>query len=113
MTKAREYSLKYNYGITLDQYDELLEKQDHKCFICSRHKSEFKINLAVDHNHETGEIRGLLCTHCNQRVVGRMKDPAIAYRLYEYLSQGTGWIAPKRVKKRKKRVRRTKAKTKK
>lgn len=102
--KRREYHLKRLYGITNDQYQELLEKQDHKCFVCQKHETEFKTKLAVDHNHKTGEIRGLLCNYCNHRIVGRNTDPEIMRRVYEYLSQGTGWIVPSRPKK-KRRVR--------
>lgn len=101
--KAREASLLRVYGITLDQYNELLKRQDEKCYICQRHASEFKTNLCVDHNHHTGEIRGLLCGYCNQRVVGRHRDPAVILRLYEYLSQGTGWFVPPKTKRRKRK----------
>lgn len=101
--QARERNLLRLYGITLDQYEELLQKQDSRCFICQRHESEFKTRLAVDHNHVTGEIRGLLCNYCNHRVVGRHRDPEIVRRLYEYLSQGTGWFVPAKAKRKKRK----------
>jgi len=100
---SRAYHLKRTYGITEDQYDKMLKKQKHCCFICEKHESEFKTRLAVDHNHITGEIRGLLCNYCNRRIVGRNRDPKIAYRLYKYLSQGTGWIVPPKPKKKRKK----------
>ena len=96
----RRYHLQRTYGITPEQYNELLEKQDHKCFICERPKEAFKKPLAVDHNHKTGEIRGLLCDHCNRFLIGRMTNPNIAYKMFEYLSQGTGWVVPKKKKKK-------------
>ena len=60
----RKSALKKNYGITLKEYEILFNKQNGVCAIC--HKSETRTKyLCVDHNHGTGEIRGLLCTKCN------------------------------------------------
>ncbi len=52
-----------------ETYEALLQRQEYSCAICKRHESEFSRRLAVDHNHETGQIRGLLCTPCNSLVV--------------------------------------------
>ena len=73
----------------------MLDKQDHCCAICDKHKSEFNQNLAVDHNHVTGEIRGLLCTYCNHRVIGRHRDGNLLRKMADYVDQGTGWFVPK------------------
>lgn len=101
---ARRSLLKRLYGITLEQYDAILERQDHKCAVCKRHKDEFNKSLAVDHDHKTGEIRGALCTHCNRTIIGRNRDPEIFKNAFEYLSGPfTGWIAPKQKRKRKKK----------
>lgn len=105
----RRANLKRAYGISIEQYEELEEKQEHKCAVCDRHKSEFKSRLAVDHDHKTGEIFGLLCTYCNHRVIGRERNPERFYRAAEYLSKGTGWIVPPK-KKRKKNARRPRRK---
>lgn len=94
--KARNNRLLRIYGITLDQYNELLFKQNDRCAICERHKEEFKTNLAVDHNHVTGEIRGLLCSYCNHRVIGRHRDGELLRKMSYYVDQGTGWFVPKR-----------------
>lgn len=92
------------YGITLEQYNELLKKQGYRCWICRRHESEFKTKLAVDHNHRTKEVRGLLCTHCNRSVVGRHHDPELLRKAADYLEQAkTGWFAPVKKTKRKKK----------
>lgn len=56
--------LQTNYGITLEDYNFLLEKQNEKCKICNNECPTGK-SLAVDHNHETGKVRGLLCKNCN------------------------------------------------
>jgi Recombination endonuclease VII len=50
---------------TLDEYNESLAEQNDCCAICQRHKDIFKSRLAVDHDHYTNEIRGLLCRRCN------------------------------------------------
>jgi hypothetical protein len=63
--------LKKKYGITLKEYNELLESQNYVCSICGKkenhihNKTKKKTDLAVDHCHDTGKIRGLLCTNCN------------------------------------------------
>lgn len=60
-----ESDLMKNYGITLNEYNHMLEEQQGCCACCGRHKSEFKRRLHVDHNHTTGQVRALLCTRCN------------------------------------------------
>lgn len=101
--KSREYSLKRLYGITLEQYNKLLSKQHHKCGVCKRPAADFKTNLCVDHDHTTGHIRGLLCTFCNRRVIGRHKEAGLFLNAYEYLKGPfIGWRVPQK-KKRKRR----------
>lgn len=51
--------------------DGLIAKHGNQCAICEKPRSEFKNNLAVDHAHKSGRIRGLLCFYCNRRVLGR------------------------------------------
>lgn len=89
-------NLKNKYGITADQYRELFQKQEGKCAICDRHQDEFKIRLAVDHNHITREIRGLLCAYCNHRLLGRHRDGTILRKMADYVDGGTGWFVPKK-----------------
>ncbi len=67
----KNYKLKVKYGITIDQYEDMLEKQGGVCAIC--HKSNGDIPLGVDHDHETGKVRGLLCNKCNL-ILGMIKD---------------------------------------
>lgn len=61
---ARNYRARWHlqkhYGISKEDFDALLEKQGGKCAICHREE-----RLAVDHNHESGHVRGLLCWRCN------------------------------------------------
>ena len=83
---SRNYMLQRKYDITQEEYEEILEKQEGNCFIC--HESPDKRLLAVDHNHDTGKVRGLLCHKCNT-VIGLLNEDkerfqrAIAY-LDEY-----------------------------
>lgn len=57
--------LKKNYGITPEQYQEMLENQNSKCAICKEEGIIKKGKLCIDHSHETNEVRGLLCHGCN------------------------------------------------
>lgn len=70
---SREYNYKRNYGITMDIYNSILEKQNYKCSICETHISKLSKPLFVDHDHKTKEIRGLLCIKCNAGL-GMMGD---------------------------------------
>lgn len=63
--KYKNYDLKKKFNISLKEYNEKLKQQKHRCSLCKRHKSNFKKALAVDHCHETGKVRGLLCDKCN------------------------------------------------
>jgi Recombination endonuclease VII len=60
------------YGITREEFDILSETQGNVCAICRRFP-EGKTRLSVDHDHETGKIRGLLCGNCNSGL-GHFKD---------------------------------------
>ncbi|KKK86524.1 hypothetical protein LCGC14_2762410, partial [marine sediment metagenome] len=62
-TKGREAALKARHGSgAIECWNKFFEKQLGCCAICGRHQSELKQRLALDHDHETGEYRGLLCT---------------------------------------------------
>lgn len=65
--KRTVYNRKRKYGITLEEYEQLLISQNSCCAICKIHLDTSTTNLSghVDHCHETGKIRGLLCGQCN------------------------------------------------
>ena len=63
---SRRRYLKRQYGISIDEYNLMFEVQQGKCAICGKHQTELKGVLVVDHCHETGKIRGLLCNDCNK-----------------------------------------------
>lgn len=71
----RDYQYQKKYGISLEEYNDLLEKQGGKCAICgiTREECNDKRALPVDHDHETGHVRGILCHSCN-RAIGLLKD---------------------------------------
>ena len=66
----RAKNLKKKYGITLDDYEEILKSQDGKCGICKSPESGNKNNgmFCVDHDHNINEVRGLLCNKCNSAI---------------------------------------------
>jgi hypothetical protein len=68
-----EYQRIRKYGITNVQYDALAKEQHNRCAICGIHQSQVKRTFAVDHNHETSQIRGLLCLNCNT-AIGLLKE---------------------------------------
>jgi len=70
--KVLSDKLKRIYGISQDQYNDMLQSQGGVCAICSK-ECEINKRLSVDHCHNTGEIRGLLCSKCNT-ALGQMKD---------------------------------------
>lgn len=71
--KEKSRRLKKRYGITLDDYNDMLKNQNECCDICKKHKTTWKIPLNVDHCHTTGKVRGLLCGQCN-RGIGIFED---------------------------------------
>ena len=70
--RQRDRQLQRLYGITAKDYDRLLAKQRGGCAICRRPCTSGR-RLAVDHDHQTGKVRGLLCGKCNV-AVGLMAD---------------------------------------
>lgn len=74
------------YGITLEQYEEMLANQDGSCAICRSDWSSKGPN--IDHDHSTGEVRGLLCQACNQAIGQLRDDPAIIIAAAEYVRRG-------------------------
>lgn len=80
----RERRVWLHYGITYDEYELLLACQDFRCAICLGRPR--KNALSVDHDHKTGEIRGLLCSRCNHRLLGSANDdPARLRKAADYL----------------------------
>ncbi len=85
----RERNLKNHRGITIEYYQNLFEEQKGCCKICGRHQSEIKKRLAVDHCHDTGEIRGLLCNNCNTALELFKDNTENLDRAINYLNRKT------------------------
>ena len=86
--RLRDYKFKYKYGITLETRDLLATIQKQQCAIC---KSCDK--LYVDHDHESGRVRGLLCRTCNL-MIGLMNDNSdVLRRAAEYLDNNVHILA--------------------
>jgi len=73
---VRRHWLKWKYGITEEEYDALLAKQEGRCAVC---RGIPETRMPVDHDHNTGRVRGLLCQNCN-RALGLMGDNVEALR---------------------------------
>jgi hypothetical protein len=75
------------YGITAEEYRALFIAQGGRCYICQRVARSKR--LAVDHDHVTGEVRGLLCADsergCNHAILGNIRDVEMARRIVKYL----------------------------
>ncbi len=89
--KFREYSLLKLYKITSKDYKIMLENQNNVCAICEKPETALKNgkvkSFAIDHDHLTGKIRGLLCSKCN-RGIGYFKDSKILLsNAIEYLEK--------------------------
>lgn len=89
----RPYLLKYRYGLTAKTYDAILSAQGRKCALCFVDSastvapgSRDARGLVVDHSHETGRVRGLLCNRCN-RAIGMFDDDlSLMVRAAKYTS---------------------------
>ena len=92
---ARKYLLKRNYGLELEDYEQMLKDQKGVCLICKKEETQRsnpngKIDsLRVDHCHTTGDIRGLLCSKCNFGISQFDDKPELLLRAFGYLQ---GWL---------------------
>lgn len=91
--RHRETHFRMKYGITLDEYNQMYEEQGGKCAICGEEETAIGANsdkvslLSVDHDHETGEIRSLLCRGCNVGIGGFRENPEYLLKAIEYLEK--------------------------
>lgn len=83
--RAREARLMKKYGLTIRAYDLMLLNQGGACAICRRFPKTKRLN--VDHDHTTGQVRGLLCYVCNKKLIGRYRytHAWIFERAWKYL----------------------------
>ena len=97
LTSQRNRKLKHDYGINLEIYQQMLDKQNRVCAICfasenNAGRESTRLNgfvvtplFSVDHCHATGKIRGLLCNQCNRAIGMLGDDPVRVERALSYL----------------------------
>ena len=89
--QRKHYWLKSRFNITYADYEVLYASQGGMCAICGKHIEEFATTsdlssvACVDHNHTTGEVRGLLCNHCNTGIGLLQENPVILQSAINYL----------------------------
>lgn len=90
--QRKNQALRWNHGITIDDYKVMFDAQGGVCAICGREETNLLSRktgrirqLAVDHCHETGKIRGLLCSNCNMGIGYFRDDPEIMRKAITYL----------------------------
>lgn len=103
--RAYDYRLKKHYGITTEQKKQMFEQQGHCCAICKSKSSGRLIKgkeavWNIDHDHETGKVRGILCIHCNTALGIAKESIERLYAMIDYIKlhknlipylEGVGW----------------------
>jgi DNA-directed RNA polymerase subunit RPC12/RpoP len=89
--RFKELKLKSTYGISMVEFTTLLISQEYKCAICAKRLSG-KVNSGdlkayVDHNHETGTVRGILCVYCNSLIGYCREDRIVLHLAIDYLKK--------------------------
>lgn len=90
-TNKKEYYIKKKYGLSLEAYQAMLEKHGNKCWICGKPPKNLSLN--IDHDHKTGQVRGLLDFFCNKFMIGRRRrEHAYLFRkAADYLESTYDW----------------------
>jgi protein-arginine kinase activator protein McsA len=93
---AREYAKKNphlqrerlfkQYGLTAQQYEDMLKSQNFGCAICGAKKNGRKKNFVIDHCHSSNKVRGLLCTQCNAGLGNYKDSPDLLRKAINYLT---------------------------
>jgi len=106
-SKRRTNHLSLHYGLTPEAYELMRQAQNYRCAACGRHEDELPTILAgrprvdgtaalanpplvVDHDHETGEVRGLVCVGCNSGIGHMGDDPQRLRSAAQYLENHSG-----------------------
>jgi len=82
---ARKIHFLNKFGLSLDDWDVIYNRQGGKCLICLRHASTLTMPLCIDHDHEIGKVRGLLCKECNSALGFFHDNPYTIYRAFKHL----------------------------
>ena len=86
----KSHMLKYNYGITIDEFTNKLIEQENSCAICKGKEPGGNGDFYVDHNHSTGQVRGLLCSWCNFMIGHSRESVDILKAGIQYLKKWEG-----------------------
>lgn len=81
----KDYRLRNRYGLTLEEHRVMMNNQNGKCSICETELTEE--NCRVDHHHESGKVRDLLCHHCNALIGFSRENIRIMEQAIEYLKK--------------------------
>jgi len=71
---VRDAGLRRRFGISIEDYNEMLEAQGGVCYIC-KGRQVGDLTMGVDHNHLTGKVRKLLCNNCNNMIGQSLDNP--------------------------------------
>ncbi len=82
----RTENLRRRYGLSNEEYQEMLDAQQGVCAICGK-ECRKNLFLSVDHNHRTGAVRGLLCDDCNNGLAKFFDDVTLLQKAIEYLNE--------------------------
>lgn len=82
-TASYRYRIR-KYGLTVEEYEDMLRKQKGRCYICGNEPFE---TLHIDHCHTTGKIRKLLCSSCNTALGHTREDIKILEKLISYVKE--------------------------
>ena len=83
--RLRGYHLKKMYGITLEEREEMSKASQGRCYVCGAPDGTDRNPHHIDHNHDTGELRGLLCVGCNVSLGLLEENPDRIRALADYI----------------------------
>lgn len=89
LVRQRESKYKNNYGISIDQFNDMHSAQGGVCAICGKESTDGK-SLHVDHCHDTGSVRGLLCNRCNPALGALGDSVEMLSKAIRYLEKYNG-----------------------
>jgi len=95
--------IKRIYGLEPEEYQQLLDEYNGKCWICGKSPKEGGRSLHIEHSHQTLAIRGITCWGCNKGLKAFRDSPDFLRRAADYLEHNTGFRAPETPKRRGKR----------
>ena len=82
--RQRDRQLRRNFGISLEDFNQMVEEQENACAICGKISDK---TLHIDHSHATGRVRALLCTQCNSGLGFFFEDTDTLLKAIEYLKK--------------------------